>query len=1152
MSSSRRRSPAPHSRSLSKRGAVVAAAAALVLAVAGAAGSAAAFSPTAASLATSVQTDKAVGFVPLPGGATKPATDFTSGRYIVTLTNPSAATYEGGIDGFTATKPSAGDQMNARSAPVTSYTDFLAGRQKDVAASAGVSIDYSYTLALNAFSANLTAEQASALTSSKDVAQVTHDEIKHITAAEPSTTYLGLDGSNGVWAQNGGVADAGKGIVIGDLDTGIAPENPSFAGDALGTTPGDAPYLTDEVTKNHEDTDIRFDKADGSTFYGACVTGEEFAASDCSTKIVGARYYVDGFGQGNIGTAATGEYVSPRDGDGHGSHTASTAGGNNATEATIAGNSFGNISGVAPAAKIAVYKVCWSGPDPVGTDDDGCSTADMLAAIDQAVLDGVDVLNFSIGGSSAQTTVSLTDQAFLGAASAGIFVAASAGNSGPGASTLDNASPWYTTVAASTIPSYEATATLGDGSKFAGGSITVQPGDEAPVEGDLVRADLVKNASASVADALLCAPNSLDPSKIAGKIVFCQRGVYDRTAKSAEVKRGGGIGMLLVNKTGSSIDLDEHSVPTVHLDAPAWDATYAYSAKSGATVTFTKGNTAGASPAVPVLAGFSSHGPVLADGSDILKPDITAPGVAILAAAANAEGADPTWEFLSGTSMAAPHIAGLAALYLGVHPKASVSEIKSAMMTTATNTVSSDGAAVEDVFGQGAGEVTPTKYFDPGLLYLNGVDDWYSYLEGIGYDVGRTPKPIDASDLNLASIAIGSLTGTQTVTRTVTSTEAGTFTAQPVDVPGIDTVVTPSTLDFSAAGESKSYTVTFTRTDAPLNEYTTGYLTWANGDQTVRSPIALQPVPIAAPYEVDGTGTTGSVDVTVTPGSDGDIPLVVEGLAKADLLVADNQDPKIPLDGHSAVTPLKETAEFALTIPAGLSEARFDLTSITTAEEGADLDLFLDQLDADGNVIATYSSATGAANERIDVAAPEAGKYNIRADVFALPDGQANGAMDLNAFYVTPDSGDGAFTAPATVAGTQGTPVSYTASWSGLDYSSKYLGVVAYGDSGVSTFVGVTTEAAPEPTPTPTPTPTATSTPTPTATAGPVPTGDPGTPTATPVPGDGSGDGSGGLASTGLSTIVPIGLAGILLLAGIAALVVRHQRRVGQANSSDE
>ncbi|PPF80768.1 serine protease [Subtercola sp. Z020] len=1080
----------------------------------------------------------------MPGGPTKPATDFTAGRYIVTLTNPAASTYSGGIDGFSATKPSAGDQMNARSAPVSSYSDFLAGRQKDVASAVGVDIDYSYTLALNAFSANLTPEQASALTSSKDVSQVTKDEIKHITAAEPSTTYLGLDGSTGVWAQHGGVDAAGKGIVIGDLDTGIAPENPSFAGDALGTAAGDEPYITDEVDPKHPDADIRFDKADGSTFYGACVTGEQFAASDCSTKIVGARYFLDGFGKKNIGTAATGEYVSPRDGDGHGSHTASTAAGNNATDATIAGDSFGDISGVAPAAKIAAYKVCWSGPEPAETTDDGCSTADMLAAIDQAVLDGVDVLNFSIGGSSAQTTVSLTDQAFLGAASAGIFVAASAGNSGPGASTLDNASPWYTTVAATTIPSYEATATLGDGRKFAGGSITVETGDNAPTEGDLVRADLVKADAASADDALLCAPDSLDPAKVDGKIVFCQRGVYDRTAKSAEVKRAGGIGMLLVNKTPSSIDLDEHSIPTVHLDAPAWDATYAYSAEDGATVTFTKGNTAGASPAVPVLAGFSSHGPVEADGSDILKPDISAPGVAILAAGANAEGEDPTWEFLSGTSMAAPHITGLAALYLGVHPKASVAEIKSAMMTTAVNTVAADGSPVEDVFGQGAGNVTPTKYFNPGLLYLNDVPDWYAYLEGIGYDVGV--DPIDASDLNLASISIGSLTGTQTVTRTVTATEAGTFTVDPIDIPGIETVVSPTSLTFGAAGESQSYTVQFTRTDAALNEFTTGYMTWANGDQTVRSPIALRPVPIAAPFEVDGTGTTGSVDVSVIPGSDGDIPLTAEGLAKGDLLEADNQDAGIPLDGHSAVTPLKGTAEFAVTIPEGLTAARFDLTSITTAEEGADLDLFVDQLDAKGKVIATYTSATGEANERVDIAAPEAGKYAVRADVFALPTDQPNAAMDLNAYYVTPTGGAGDFTVPASIAGTQGQPVSYTASWLNLDYASKYLGLVSYGDSGVSTFVGVVTEAAPEPTPTPTPTPTGTAgpvpTPTGTATAAPVPTG-----SSSPAPGD-----PGDLANTGLSTIVPIGVAGILLLAGISALIVRRQRRSAQAGGSDE
>jgi hypothetical protein len=203
------------------------------------------------------------------------------------------------------------------------------------------------------------------------------------------------------------------------------------------------------------------------------------------------------------------------------------------------------------------------------------------------VLDGVDVLNFSIGGTAAQTTYSPTDDAFLGAAAAGIFVAASAGNSGPGASTLDNASPWITTVAASTIPSYYGTVTLGDGQSFVGASITVTD----PVSGGLVNSTAVAAAGDAGAQANLCAPGSLDPALVpAQTVVVCDRGVVDRTAKSAEVARVGGIGMVLTNPAPSSIDPDAHSIPTVHVDARFREPIVAYAATPGATVTLTDGN----------------------------------------------------------------------------------------------------------------------------------------------------------------------------------------------------------------------------------------------------------------------------------------------------------------------------------------------------------------------------------------------------------------------------------------------------------------------------------------------------------------------------------------------------------------------------------
>ncbi len=973
-------------------------------------------------------------------GLTQPVTNFTAGRYIVTLADDAVATYDGGVNGFQATAPDPGEKLKPRDRAAKQYADYLAQQQKEVAASVDASVDYSYTLAINGFSADLSASQAARLSADKKVASITPDELLKTTAT-PSTDFLGLSGPDGVWESVGGPEEAGEGVVVGVLDTGIAPENPSFAAEPLGTYPGEEPYLDGDT--------ITFKKADGSTFTGVCQTGEQFTADDCNTKVIGARYYLEGFGEENIGGADIGEYVSPRDGDGHGSHTASTAAGNHDVATTVGGVDFGPISGVAPGAKISAYKVCWTAADP---DNDGCANSDILAAINQAVEDSVDVINFSIGGSPAETTVSPTDQAFLGAAAAGIFVSASAGNAGPGASTLDNASPWITTVAASTIPSYEATATLGNGEAFAGASITVDRDPDAePLSGELVRGDLVAIEGHDPADALLCGPESLDPAEVEGKIVFCERGVYDRVAKSAEVARAGGIGMLLVNRNPGSVDTDLHSVPTIHLDARYWEETYAYAGTEDATVTFTPENTTDVVTQVPQVAGFSSRGPVLADGSDILKPDITAPGVSILAAGANAAGEPGTWEFLSGTSMAAPHVAGLAALYLGERPNASPSEIKSALMTTAYNTLDAEGAEVTDPFAQGAGHVDPPKYFEPGLLYLNDKDDWLSYIQGIGYDIGV--DPIDPSDLNLPSIAIGSLTGSQTVTRTVTSTEAGVFTAEPVTIPGIEAVVTPSTLEFSGPGEEQSYTVTFTRTDAALDEFTTGWLDWVSGDTRVHTPIAVQPVSLVAPESVEGTGVEGSVDVEVIPGSTGEIPLQLNGLVPG--LHQPNADD--PADPHTGAGEAGDEFSYEVEVPEGTQFARFELEAV---DDTSDLDLTVYLLDGPGGEpVSGWQSATGAADETIDILDPEAGFYRVDVSVFS-----GSSAFDVTTYAVTEGQADGDFTAtPPVISGVQGEPATYTLSWTGLTPETSYLGMVSYGDTPVFTIVSVEAGEAPAP-----------------------------------------------------------------------------------------
>ena len=445
------------------------------------------------------------------------------------------------------------------------------------------------------------------------------------------------------------------------------------------------------------------------------------------------------------------------------------------------------------------------------------------------------MINFSISGSDL--LLDPTNVAFFSAAAAGIFVSASAGNSGPGASTLNHNAPWVTTVAASTVAPYAGTVVLGNGTrKYAGISTTVTKDvGRAP----LVAAARVRRTGVSVARSSICTPNTLDPAKVRGKIVVCDRGVVDRVAKSDEVKRAGGIGMVLVNLTDSSRDADLHAVPTVHLNVPRSRTVRDYALTPGATATLKPGNQTAIPIAYPQIAGFSSRGPSVGNGGDLLKPDISGPGVAVLAAF-SPEPRGRSFDFLSGTSMAAPHVAGAAALFFGKHPTWSPMAVKSAMMTTSARVKNADGSMSVDYYAQGAGNVRPSAMFNPGLVLESGVGDWLGFIEGAGADEFDEVEPIDPSDYNSPSIAIGSLVGTQTVTREVTAVKAGQYRAS-VAVPGVTATVTPATVSFSGPGETKTIEVTFTRQSAPLSQAAFGSLILQSSEVTVRLPIAVTP-----------------------------------------------------------------------------------------------------------------------------------------------------------------------------------------------------------------------------------------------------------------------------------------------------------------------
>ena len=947
---------------------------------------------------------------------------FTPGRYVVVLSDQPVATYAGGVPGYAPTRPAPGGKVDVASKAASQYKGYLAQRQDAVARAAKVTPSIRYSTTISGFAATLSADQARTIAAQPNVRVVAKDTLHKATNDKNSIDYLKISGKGGLWQNIGGVTSAGKGVVVGVIDTGIWPENPSFAGSPLGTA---GPTAADPYRPYRTGTTTVMPKADGGTFTGACVTGEEFTTADCNSKVISARYFGTSWLAANPPSVRD-DFVSPRDGGGHGSHTASTAAGNNNVAASIDGVSFGAISGVAPAAKIAVYKGLWESTDE---DRSGGFTSDLVQAIDAAVADGVDVINYSIGSSSESAASDPTQLAFLSAASAGIFVSASAGNSGPGASTMDNTAPWLSTVAASTVAPYSGTVTFGNGRSYVGISTSVsEPIEDKP----FVAGMNVKLPTAKINDANLCVANTLDPAKVAGKVVLCERGVNGRLEKSAEVERAGGAGMVLLNPTANSLDGDFHFVPTVHLGNESYSQVRQYARAEGATVTLSPGNTTN-QPSLPYpqVAGFSSRGPSLASNGDILKPDIAAPGVTILAAVAPPSNYGRDYDFYSGTSMAAPHIAGLAAIYFSEHPTWSPMMVKSAMMTTARDTV-----GTTDPFAQGSGEVVPTRMLNPGLVYDARDADWLGYLAGLGEVSGTGVPAIDPSNYNNPSIAIGQLLAPQTVTRKVTSTTAGLFRAS-ISVPGVSAKVSPSILNFDAAGQTKSFTVTFTRTTAPFDTAAKGTLTWTGAGTTVRSPIAVTPKAVAAPALVAGSGVTGSKAFSVTPGVTGSFPVTASGLAV-------NQS-------SEGVLNVGQSIQKAFTVGADAKVARFALDS---ANDSADLDLAVYRIvGSSASLVGT--SASGAADEQVTLVAPAAGTYVALLQGYANAPGTSNSPFVFDFAAVTPSSTAGGFAvSPANPTTTAGRPITLTASWSGLSADASYLGWIEYVD-GSGTVVTV-------------------------------------------------------------------------------------------------
>ncbi|KAE9600937.1 putative tripeptidyl-peptidase II [Lupinus albus] len=541
---------------------------------------------------------------------------------------------------------------------------------------------------------------------------------------------------------------------------------------------------------------------------GECESGKDFASSLCNKKLIGARSFYKGFDmamRNKYGKGSEKIINSPRDTDGHGTHTTSTVAGSHVPNASYFGYASGIARGMVPQARVAAYKVCW---------EEGCFSSDILAGMERAIEDGVNILSLSIGGISDPY---FRDAIAIGAFAAtkrGIFVSCSAGNGGPTPESLSNVAPWIMTVGAGTV----------------------------------------------------------DRDFRGYAVVLCDRGVNARVEKGVVVKKAGGVGMILANtaENGEGTVADRHVLPAVAVGKIAGDKIREYAGSDpNPTVDLSLGWTVLDVKPAPVVAEFSSRGPNNLT-PQILKPDVIGPGVNILAGWTGA--VEPStlhtdtrispFNLLSGTSMSCPHISGLAALIKAAHPKWSPSAIKSALMTTSytldnTNTTLRDAStgAISTPWDHGAGHVDPQKALSPGLVYDASSNDYFTFLCSLNYtleqvqtiaqnpNVNCSRRFSDPGHLNYPSFSILFRSKKRAVryTRTLTNVgDANSVYNVVVDGPSaVSITVKPTKLVFGKVHEKKRYTVTFASKKHVAVKAAFGSITWSNSEHQVRSPVAF-------------------------------------------------------------------------------------------------------------------------------------------------------------------------------------------------------------------------------------------------------------------------------------------------------------------------
>lgn len=719
-------------------------------------------------------------------------------RVVVKLDYDSLVAYRGDVAGLPATSPAVTrEPLDLSSSNVDRYEGYIEDVEGEFLEALDAEIPRASTgeplrVVYGGIPVELPGNQIDTLRTLSGVAAVQPDQPEQpLTDSSPE-----FIGAPTIYNQLGGSAESGEGVIVGVLDSGAWPEHPSFADN------GNLPAPPSKV----DGTPRTCDLGDNPLTPAADV----FV---CTNKLIGAQPFLDTY------NAVIGGEVFPdsaRDSNGHGTHTASTSAGGPVADANPLGISRGAIHGIAPAAHVSVYKVCGL---------EGCFPSDSAAAVAQAILDGVRVINFSISGGN-DPFGDVVELAFLDAYNAGVLVSASAGNDGPGAGTTNHRSPWVTTVAASTqTRTFQSTVTLngtGGATATIGGS-SITAGIPSPLPVVLASAPPYSNA-------LCTAP--APAGVFAGKIVACERGP-GRIAKGFNVLQGGAAGMLLYNATLAETMTDNHFLPAVHLEQPEGAALLAFlAANAGATASFTTG--APTTWQGDVMTAFSSRGP----GGDWLKPDVTAPGLQILAGNTpvpdDVAGGPPgnLFQAIAGTSMSSPHVAGSAALLFALHPNWTPGQVKSALETTAiSEVVKHDRVSPADPFDMGGGRINLDRAGDPGLT----VDETAANYAAAAAD------PLHRIDLNLPSVNAPTMPGDITTTRTFRNVSAQDLTYQVTtdSPPGADIKVSPKNFTVRP-NRTRTLTITISGPALAVGQYFGRInLDHTGGDRDLHLPVAF-------------------------------------------------------------------------------------------------------------------------------------------------------------------------------------------------------------------------------------------------------------------------------------------------------------------------